>query len=464
MANAQITPMPQSKETLTVSQKQPRSIYSLYTSEFSSLDAERVKSYLESARKGLNFWKALLFDEIRRRDAHIGAVCQTRKLAVAAAPFEIECEDEKLKEYIETIFDKFNFVNFITDCVEASIQGMSLFEINYSPDPVLGAVPDTITLIPNHLVMYDENLDEYKLMDIERADYWSLRAVASNTANDSIPVSLIPQVSVDPLKLLECHAFDGNSRNGLLNGCIDSLIWMYFFKSYGIKDWATYLERYATPTRIGKYDDMAGVNPVDKASFLNAVKEVGHNSYCVIPKSFDIDFLTDQGKGSSSDLYTRYIEYFNEQASIRVLGQTLTTNVGDVGSYAAAKVHDNVRQDILKSDMKLVEATVNSLIRRIVNMNMTSVQEYPVFCFTESENIDYQKAKLEIFKGLKELGYAMPQDTIEEVFEVELEEAPEQPEQPEQPPAEPEFSEKEADDEIQKLIEEIWRTQPKQTS
>lgn len=457
-----ITKLESTKQTNTstsysVKQKNPRNIFSLYTSEFSSLDTTKIKFYLESARKGVNFWKALLFDEIRRRDSHIGAVCQTRKLSVAACPFELVTEDDKAKEFIQDVFKQFNILNFISDIVEASVQGVSLFEINYEYRESLGTVPTDIVLIPNHLVLYDENIDEYKLLNIETADYFNIRAASANSLQDSIDVNQFPQINIDPLKLIEVHSFDGNSRNGLQNGCIDSLLWIYFFKSYGIKDWATYIERYSIPLRMGKYDPMMGT--AEKNSLLDAVKNIGHNAYAVFPNTAEIQFLTDTGKGNSNELFGKFIEHWNEQVSIRVLGQTLTTKMEGTGSYAAAKVHDNVRKDIMNSDMKLVELTVNNLIRRIIDLNFAT-SEYPVFKFTEAENLDYLKIKSEIYMNLKNIGITISPESIKEEFEIEIVETPE-------PAKQNKFSEdteKEADDEIEKLINEIWHTQQKKTS
>ncbi len=440
-------------KSYAVKQKNPRNIYSLYTDEFSSLDSNQIKFYLESARKGVNFWKALLFDEIRRRDTHIGAVCQTRKLSVAACPYELTGEDESMKEFIEAALRNFNFINFITDNVEASIQGVSLFEINYTYVEKLGTVPADICLIPNHLVLYDENLDEYKILNIETADYFQIRAGSVNSLQDSIDVNQFPQIDIDPLKLIEVHSFDGNSRNGLQNGCIDSLIWTYFFKSYGMKDWATYIERYAIPLRMGKYDPMMGT--AEKNSLIDAVKYIGNNSYAVFPNTAEIEFLSESGKGDSSKLFGDYIGYYNEQVSIRVLGQTLTTKMEGTGSFAAAKVHDNVRRDIMNSDMKLVEMTVNNLIKRVIDLNFASPKEYPVFKFTESENLDYQQTKSEIYKNLKDLGVSVSLEQIEEEFGIEIVEE-------ETKESEKKFSE--VDDEIDKIINEIWHTQQKPTS
>lgn len=446
-------PSPRSiNESYTVSQKNPRNMYSMYTSEFSSLDADKIKFYLESARKGVNFWKSLLFDEIRRRDSHIGAVCQTRKLSVLTSAYEINAEDEKQKQFIEDALKQFNVLNFITDIVESSIQGLSIFEINYDYREGLGTVPTDICLIPNHLVMFDDNANQYKIMNIDQTDYTQIRVVSANSIQDSIDVNQLPQVDLNPLKILEVHSFDGNSNNGLLNGCIDTLIWIYLFKSYGIKDWASYIERYAMPLRVGKYDPMMG--SVEKNTLIDAVKNIAHNSYAVYPNTASIDFVSDTGKGNSSELFGKYTEYWNEQISIRVLGQTLTTKMEGSGSYAAAKVHDNVRKDIMASDLKNVELVMNQLIKRLIDLNFMGVKEYPVFQFTESANLDYQKTKSEIYKNLNDIGITIDRELIAEEFEIEIAEPVTK--------EEPKFSEesaKEADDEIQTLIDEIWKKQ-----
>ena len=436
-----------------VNQSNPRNIYDLYTSEFSSLTPTSVKSYLESARKGLNFWKSLLFDEIRRRDPHIGAVCQTRKLAVASSKYMIECEDENLCEFVKGFLDKFNFTNFITDIIESSIQGVSLFEINYEYVEGFGVVPSSIALIPNHLVLYDEKSQEYRIMDIAKADGYMLRILSANITQDTIDVNRVPQTEVDPMKLFEVHSFDGNSQNGLLNGCIDSLIWIYLFKSYGIKDWSTYTERFATPIRVGKYDPM--MSSMEKNSLTEAVRNVGHNSYIVHPNTVEVSLLTDSAKSSSSDLFQDFTRYWNEQVSIRVLGQTLTTQMQSSGSYAAAKVHDNVRADIKHADMILVESSVNELIQRVIELNFPSVKDFPKFSFVENEDIEFKIQKANFYKTLKDTGVSVKPEQIAEEFGLELAE----PAPPTPPEPSPTFNE--ADDEISKLIEEIWKEKNK---
>ena len=44
----------------------------------------------------------------------------------------------------------------------------------------------------------------------------------------------------------------------------------------------------------------------------------------------------------------------NSEISKAVLGQTLTTEIGSTGSYAAANTHMAVRQDIIDADKNLL--------------------------------------------------------------------------------------------------------------
>ena len=75
-----------------------------------------------------------------------------------------------------------------------------------------------------------------------------------------------------------------------------------------------------------------------------------------------------------------------------ILGQTLTTEIGSTGSYAASNTHMQVRQDIVDSDKKLVEGVINQLIQWIYEINFTNA-EVPVFELYEPEDVDLTLAQ-----------------------------------------------------------------------
>ncbi len=418
----------------SIPKSNPRNIYSLFTSEFAELDLQRIKRYIETARRGLNFWKSLFFEYIRREDLFIGGVCQTRKLsligklrsALRSKGFDsiIQGGEGAIREYIIESYKGVDIANVVSDIVESQLQGLSIFEIDYGVRAGK-IVPEKIELVPNHLVLYDDISNEYSILDIRENDSNFMRVLSSNSYGDRIDMSNIKKVEVDPRKLLEVHSYDGNSQNGCMNGCIDSLIIAYYFKRYGISDWSTFLELYATPSRVGKYDPLSAT-PSDIRALEDGVKNFGANSWAVISNNTDLEFPSTAGKKESSDIYKDYIEYFNNSISIRVLGQTLTTSVGDTGSYAAARVHNTVREDILNSDVMIVEETLNRLNRRLIDLNFSGVTDYPVVVFPETRGIDDKKQLSEILRNLRAAGYEPDIEMLVDEFGFELQKSSEQ--------------------------------------
>jgi len=368
-----------SKDSKVIPSSNIQNLYALYTTEFSNLNSSNLKYYLESSRKGLNFWKALLFEYIRRIDLRIAAVCQTRKLSVLGNSFTVEGGEAEIKCFTEKLIAGIsNIENFFTDIVESSIQGLSIFEINYSFCDGKIFI-DELRRVQNHLVLYDDLTDEYSLLDSLKTSALNLR-IANGAYQDRIDINTLPTLTIPEEKLLEVHSFDGDHPNGFLNGCIDSLIIAYFFKSYSVKDWHVFLEKFASPIIIGKYTSL---NQHDKNSLSNAVQNLKHNASVVIPAEADIIFRGDENKGETSNLFDNNIEFWNNEITIRVLGQNLTTSLGSQGSYAAAQVHNAVRADIIQSDLSLIENTMNSLIKKTIDLNFSDVKSYPKFLFNK---------------------------------------------------------------------------------
>jgi phage gp29-like protein len=62
------------------------------------------------------------------------------------------------------------------------------------------------------------------------------------------------------------------------------------------------------------------------------------------------------------------IKFCNSEISKVILSQTLTSDVS-TGSYAASKTHNEIRKDVIKKDVKLIEKTMNRIIRMFYEVN-----------------------------------------------------------------------------------------------
>lgn len=389
-------------------------LYKQYAQEFASLTSDNLKFYIEASRKGVNFFKGLLFEEIRRKDLRIAGLCQTRKLSVLSHDWKVDAEEgepEALKAFILDNFKGFQFDQFLCDMVEAQIQGLMLMQVSY--ELKLGKYYlSEISQCPNYLTFYN---GENRIIDLSKISAQDIRMQAASETPQ------LPLIEIDPLYLFEAYSFDGNEDNGLLNGLIDSTIWGYFFKSYGLKDWSVYLERFATPAVIGSYDTL--MNKIDKTALETAVKNFGNLFKAIIPNTAKLDLLNDNNKLSSSTLYLDYIKFWNDELSIRYLGQAMTTDTGQGGSFAKAQVGNYVRQDIKAGDLSLITQSVNELIKKIIDINFANVKSYPVFSFTTSEDIDSKLKKADLILKLKQAGYEISEEDAGQMLDMVLQQA-----------------------------------------
>jgi phage gp29-like protein len=82
----------------------------------------------------------------------------------------------------------------------------------------------------------------------------------------------------------------------------------------------------------------------------------------------------------------------NNEISKAVLGQTLTTEIGDVGSFAAAKAHDLVRMDIAAADRRRISAAFDRLAAVYTFYNFGPDIAPPLFQFVKDEDLQLERA------------------------------------------------------------------------
>jgi SPP1 gp7 family putative phage head morphogenesis protein len=143
---------------------------------------------------------------------------------------------------------------------------------------------------------------------------------------------------------------------------MQSILKYYAFTFFCLNNWASMTETFGKPFILGKYSPAS--TAAEQAKLLELVQSAGTDMAGIISESTAVEFVTYADKQASSDLYNNLIKFAQDRATRRILGQTLTTQEGDTGSYAQAKVHDLVRSDILAGDMR----DANALLMQVLNM------------------------------------------------------------------------------------------------
>lgn len=97
-----------------------------------------------------------------------------------------------------------------------------------------------------------------------------------------------------------------------------------------------FTEKYGMPHLIGKHP--RGATKAETDSLADMLEEIVQDAIAVIPDDSSVE-IQEANKTSSADIYEKLIDKMNSEISKAVLGQTLTTEIGSKGSYAASNTH-----------------------------------------------------------------------------------------------------------------------------
>ncbi|MCW5711275.1 DUF935 family protein [Shinella sp.] len=160
------------------------------------------------------------------------------------------------------------------------------------------------------------------------------------------------------------HGVIGNNPYGL--GLGHQLFWAVLFKREGIAFWLHYLDKYAGPTAVAQTP--YGMLSEDQIELLNKIAAIRTSSAITVPMGTDVKFLEAVRSGSVS--YQEWLEYWDKQIAICILGETLTTDIGSNGSRAAAETHAGILDLLVDSDADHLSDTLyEQLITWLVEYN-----------------------------------------------------------------------------------------------
>jgi phage gp29-like protein len=130
--------------------------------------------------------------------------------------------------------------------------------------------------------------------------------------------------------------------------------WPTLFKRNGIKFWLSFVEKFAGPTGVGKYDE--GATLEERAKLLRAVRAIQTDSGIIMPKSMEVSLL-EAARGGTVD-YKALHDTMDDTIAKVVIGQTASSG-GTPGKLGEEKLQSDVRDDIVKADADLVCASLN---------------------------------------------------------------------------------------------------------
>lgn len=162
------------------------------------------------------------------------------------------------------------------------------------------------------------------------------------------------------------HAPYGQYR-GWMRGALRAVAMWVLARDYALRDWAAYSEKHGFPTIIA--DTPFGADPDDVNAFGAQLVGLGQNSIVQVPGSVDVtkygkyDLRYLEPNDPTWQAFKALIDQCNDEITLALLGQNLTTQVKE-GSFAAARVHADVRQAILEADARALSKTLYTQVLR----------------------------------------------------------------------------------------------------
>lgn len=144
-------------------------------------------------------------------------------------------------------------------------------------------------------------------------------------------------------------------------------------------DWATFTELFGSPLRVYKYNPS---DPSSREETIKSAKEMGSAAYIVLPEGVDVDFK-EGGAGTGHTSYDTLRKSLNEEISITVVGQTMTTSDGS--SRSQGEVHLSEQEELLADDELFVEGILNSKLPVFLRAYGIKVPEGVVFSLSEEK-------------------------------------------------------------------------------
>lgn len=168
----------------------------------------------------------------------------------------------------------------------------------------------------------------------------------------------------------------GGYEYGWMTGLVRSIWMQWLVRQFTYRDWARYSEVHGLPIRGAIAP--ADVSPTEKSQYLRDIATCGAETAILLKQSKDgdkFDLKLIEALGRSEESFSKLIQHAEESIAIRILGQNLSTQIRG-GSFAAAQVHETVRQDIKQAFAFSIQTDLKSqVVKPFTDFNFGSSQD-----------------------------------------------------------------------------------------
>ena len=318
-------------------------------------------------------------------DDEISAAMETRREAVVATPWRLEPYDSEPVQWLLATIDP-HMERILRGAWSAVPYGYSVLEVVYSKGSRIGLA----------------RAQEKPLEWFGPQRDGTLLYTPTLGAGSGSPEPVDTQFKM----LLTIR--NPTYRNPYGEALLSRVYWPWFFRQNGWRFWMQYLERFSDPLLLGKVHD--------PADWLEKMQQLGYTNLAATGKDESLEAVTQ----AASNEFEKVEMALGRRIQKLILGQTLTSEIGDKGSYAAAQVHNQVRDDKRRADIRLITPTVQRLCDALWTLNGFPAPA-PTFVMQDETGLEIARAQRDatLLPVLSASGMTLSPDYYLDVYDYE---------------------------------------------
>lgn len=322
-------------------------------------------------------------------DGHLQGLIRSRKSGTLSLDWELQVDkvDKQITELIYKVLDNTDIYDLMDTILDARLFGMQPIELVW--DNVDGFfIPVDISGRPFQWFGFDaEN---------------NLRFMGESFGEDGE----------------ECHPDkylipknDASYLNPYGVGLLSMCYWNVYFKKHGKDYWAEFCEKFGSPWVIGNILQSTDEDK-DRLLIESNLTSLVSSNVMVKNKNWDVDIVSPSVK-QSGDIFEQFLNDSKSENAIIFLGHEASTQstAGKLGNDQNALA---VAERLIQEDKRLVQKTMNVLIKKVCAYNFPNTTDIPYFIFFEEENLNLEKANRD--KVLYDMGFDFAPEYMEKAY------------------------------------------------
>jgi phage gp29-like protein len=292
-------------------------------------------------------------------DDEVAQCKDTRVEAVVATPWRLEPNQSRVGKWLTGVLES-HIEDLKRGVLESRFYGYSVLEIIYKPVEK-GIGISRLSLKP--LEWFAPQQDG------------SLKFFPNDGSGGT------EGIDCDPLKFLltTCNA---TYKNPYGESILSRLWFPVTWRRESWSMWLSFLETFGEPIILGSVRNYR--------DFVEAMQAQGVRS-TVAWESVGGDDKIETITASTPGEFDRLEQAILRRVQKLILGQTLTSDVGSNGSYAVAAIHNEVRNDKRRADMRKVMATGQQLVNNLCLIN--GIKDVPKFVMADDSGLETSRAQ-----------------------------------------------------------------------